>query len=76
LIKVKDERGLVRDPNSKAILRTDSSALLEHRRKRQMQAKLHADAAKVSSLEDRVEQQSLELAELRGLINQLLAQNK
>lgn len=76
MIKVKDEVGLVRDPSSKAILRTDPSALINHRRRKQMLHRLHQDSSRVSELEDRLEHQSIEISVLKSLVQQLLDNNK
>lgn len=65
MIKVKDEKGLARDPFSKAILRIDPQSLIEHRRKKMLMKKLHEDASKVSDLEK-------EVADLKNLVHQLI----
>ena len=74
MIKVKDEKGLERDPHSKAILQTDVQQLMEHRRRKQLMKKMLDDSNKVKSLEDKVEQQSKELSELREMMSSLLSQ--
>lgn len=76
MIKVKDEKGLVRDPSSKAILRTDSSALIEHRRRKQLLHKLHSDTSRVSELEQQLQQQRAEISTLTELVHRLLSANK
>lgn len=72
MIKVKDEKGLVRDPSSKAILSVDTDALKDHRRKKAMMLKIHEESSKVSQLEEIMEQQSAELAELKRIVQLLL----
>ena len=76
MIKVKDEKGLERDPNSKAILQTDLKQLLEHRRRKSILRKMHEDSSKVSSLEEQLNKQNEEIEQLKQLVNKLLAQNK
>lgn len=72
MIKVKDERGLVRDPSSKAILVTDNGALSEHRRKKNLFKKLHSDTSRVSVLEETITKQHHEIEELKLLVKKLL----
>ena len=76
MIKVKDEKGLARDPSSKAILRTDPEALVEHRRRRKMIHQLHRESSRVSELEQKLEQQSMEITLLKQMVHQLIDHNK
>jgi O-methyltransferase involved in polyketide biosynthesis len=55
MIKVKDEKGLVRDPFSKAILNIDTTALQEHRRKKSGAVQLLTDRNLIESLLNRVD---------------------
>lgn len=76
MIKVKDEKGLVRDPSSKAILRVDPTALVEHRRRKQLLHKLHGDSSRVSDLEQQLQQQRTEISALTELVHRLIGTNK
>lgn len=76
MIKVLDEKGLQRDPNSKAILQTDVVQLTEHRRRKTLMKKMIEDTSKVKSLEEKLNQQDKEIAELKQLINSIISQNK
>ena len=49
-IQVKDERDLVRDPKSKAVLNTNIEALHAYKRRKQTYAKIE----KIDQLEDKV----------------------
>jgi hypothetical protein len=65
MIKVKDERGLLRDPYSKAILNADVSALEENRRKRKLQKRLHNSIGEIEEIKQRLDK-------LESLVTQLL----
>ena len=49
-IKIKDERDLVKDPKSKAVLNTNIEALHAYKRRKQTYAKIE----KIDQLEDKV----------------------
>ena len=49
-VQVKDEKDLVRDPNSKAILNTNVEALYAYKKRKQTYAKIE----KIDQLEDKV----------------------
>ena len=49
-VQVKDEKDLVRDPNSKAILNTNIEALHAYKKRKQTYAKIE----KIDQLEDKV----------------------
>ena len=49
-VQVKDEKNLVRDPNSKAILNTNIEALDAYKKRKQTYAKIE----KIDQLEDKV----------------------
>jgi hypothetical protein len=77
MIKVKDERGLVRDPSSKAILRTDAEMLREHRRKKKLLHKMHEESSKVAEMQRKMDQQATEISELKKMLQTLIDhQNK
>lgn len=65
-IKVKDEKNLVRDRTTQAILNTDISAVNRHelRVKQQMREKVQAD--EINSLKS-------DIAEIRSLLQQLIS---
>lgn len=69
LVNVIDERGLARDPVSKAILRTDIEELAAHRRRVRAARQQRQDSERITQLE-------AEVAELKQLVHQLLATNK
>lgn len=73
MIKVKDKKGLVRDPSSKAVLNVDVEALREHRKKVQLFKQMSQDTKKVESLEKLVEKQSSQIEELAAMVRNLLA---
>lgn len=63
--KVKDEKGLIRDMNSKAILNVDSKALNEHRNKKQMMKGVIDNSHKINRIED-------DILEIKQLLAQLI----
>ena len=65
MIEVQGEKGLERDPFSKAIVRTDVDVLAEHRVRRATLRRSIMNA-------DRVEQLEAELKELKLLVQQLI----
>jgi len=72
MIKVKDEKGLVRDPHSKAILHTDTSALNEHRRHKNLMKQLHNKVDTIDALSQDVNDLKKSLDNLTHLITQML----
>ena len=73
MIKVKDEKGLARDPYSKAILQTDLKQLVEHRRRKSAFRNLAQEASKVKVLEERLDKQDKEIAELKEMVAKLVS---
>ena len=58
-IQVKDEKNLVRDPNSKAILNTNIEALHAYKKRKQTYAKIEKIdqlADKVKSIENKIDE--------------------
>ena len=76
MLKVKDEKGLVRDPSSKAVLNVDIEALREHRKKTQIFKKMSQESNKVETLEKMVQSQSFQIAELTAMVKSLLDMSK
>lgn len=72
MIKVKDERGLVRDPFSKAILNTNRSALQEHRKKRDMLKKTVVQRNELNNVIEEVNSIKTELNDIKILLEQLI----
>jgi hypothetical protein len=72
MIEVKDERGLVRDPHSKAVLNTDISTLENNRRKRNMMKNLHSSSNDVQILKQKVEGLESDISEIKSLLKSLL----
>lgn len=62
--KVKDHKGLIRDMNSKAILNTDTHALIEHRRKKKVMSDLLNQGSRIDKIEDDISQIKNMLSEL------------
>ena len=50
--KVKEQKGLVREMYSKAILNTDAQALQEHRKNKKMMKELVDNSTKIKKIED------------------------
>jgi hypothetical protein len=67
--KVIDSPGLVRDPHSKAIIANDSSALMEHRKKKAMMASL---LNKNKTLENEVRQLDDRLSKMENLLERII----
>lgn len=64
-IPIKDNKRLVRDGFSKALLSVDREALLHHRNKRKMMRELIENSTKILRLED-------ELQEIKSILYDLL----
>ena len=54
LAKVKDNPGLVRDMDSKAVLHTDGAALLAYKRKREKQKELDDSIADINTMKNEI----------------------
>ena len=65
MIKVKDNKGLVRDPYSKAIINVDNNALLEHRRKKQFVVQQTENSKRIDKIET-------EIIEIKNLLKNLV----
>lgn len=76
MIKVKDERGLVRDPFSKAILNTNITALQEHRKKRKMFRETILNKDELNSIKNEVLTLKTELNDIKYLLEQLINRNQ
>lgn len=64
-IPVKDNKSLLRDGFSKALLSVDREALSQHRNKRKMMRELIENSTKIVKLED-------ELNEIKSILQELL----
>jgi hypothetical protein len=64
-IKVKDEKGLVREYSSKAILSVDRESLIEHRRKKKIMKEIIDNSQKINELEK-------DIGEIKFLLKQLV----
>lgn len=76
MIKVSGERGLVRDPYSKAILNTDVTALQEHRRKKTMLRELYNSKDEIHDLKEEVSTIKQEMSDIKMMLEQLLTKLK
>lgn len=76
MIRVKDEKGLVRDPVTKAVLNVDVEALAEHRKKAQLFKKMARETDKVASLEKMIQTQGSQIEELTAMVKSLLHMSK
>lgn len=66
--KVKDNRGLVRDMESKAILNVDHQALLEHRRKKKTMGEVLNQSKRIDKLED-------DISDIKKMLMHLIEKN-
>lgn len=73
MIKVKDERGLVRDPVSKAIIRTDYDSLQEHRKKKAIMRQSIENSGKVDALDKRINNIEQQISEIKQMMIQFLS---
>ena len=64
-----EEKGLERDLSSKALLRTDTSALDAHRRAKQQMRALRGDSKRIDALEAEVAELKIMIAGLQRIIN-------
>ena len=67
-IKVKDDKNLVRDPNSKAILNTNIEGLGAYKRRKQTYAKIE----KIDQLEDKVKSIEIKIDEVLTTLKKVL----
>ena len=67
-VKVKDEKDLVRDPNSKAILNTNIEALHAYKKRKQTYAKIE----KIDQLEDKVKSIESKIDEVLTTLKKVL----
>lgn len=64
-LKVKDYPGLVRDPESKAIINVDQSAYLKYKSERNIQNKITSITSEINDLKQ-------SMNEIKNLISQIL----
>ena len=67
-IKVKDDKNLVRDPNSKAILNTNVEGLAAYKRRKQTYAKIE----KIDQLEVKVKSIEIKIDEVLTTLKKVL----
>ena len=67
-VQVKDEKDLVRDPNSKAILNTNIEALHAYKKRKQTYAKIE----KIDQLEDKVKSIESKIDEVLTTLKKVL----
>lgn len=72
MYKVIGEPDLVRDPHSKALLSTDTSSLLEHRKKRKMYKQLNDSVNAVSALNSEINELKQEMLEIKSMLITLI----
>lgn len=72
MIKVEGNAGLVRDPHSKAILSVDTTALQEHRKKKQMMKKVIDSTKDVDKLKVELDDVKKDISEIKSMLHQLL----
>jgi hypothetical protein len=66
-ININDERGLLRDTNSKAILNSDRSSLIRYKQDQ-------IDKKKIVSLENNIATLNNDIKEIKQLLNMLIKQ--
>ena len=67
--KVEEHKELIRDMHSKAVLNTDSQALLEHRKKKAMMQEVVNNSMKINQIEN-------DIAEIKQMLISLAQKNK
>ena len=67
-IQVEDQKDLVRDPNSKAILNTNVEGLVAYKRRKQTYAKIE----KIDQLEDKVKSIEIKIDEVLTTLKKVL----
>jgi len=72
MLKVIGEPGLVRDPNSKALLNTDTSSLQEHRKKREMYKQLNDSVNSIGNINSEIDGIKQEMLEIKSMLIQLI----
>jgi hypothetical protein len=73
MINVKGEPDLVRDPYSKAILNTNTRALAEHRKRKQL---AHESSQRLTSLEAEVQSLKHSMSNVERMLELLVSQQK
>ena len=68
LIKVKDEKGLARDPYSKAILNIDDTARQTYKKKQEAFRKMMLTGETVSDLNEKINSMETEIMEIKSLL--------
>lgn len=73
MIKVKDNRGLVRDPANNALLSVDREALLEYRRKVAAAGSMQTTRRDIENLKSEVSKIDNDIQEIKSLLLQVLS---
>lgn len=74
MIKVLNEKGLVRDPYTKALLNVDNSSLNEHRKKKQLFQQLQSNNQTIEHINDDIDNLKKEMSDIKSML--LLLINK
>ena len=75
MINIKNEKGLVRDLDSKAILSTDTTLLNEHRLRKNKAKQMYENSLKVEKLETDIENLKSDMDSIKVLLNKLIELN-
>ena len=67
-----EDKGLVRDLNSRAILSTDRNALKAHRRRIQQLKENQVALNEINSMKNRVDELTDDIIEIKNLLRQLI----
>lgn len=75
MINIKNEKGLVRDLDSKAILSIDTTLLNEHRLRKTKARQMYENSLKVDKLETDIENLKSDMDSIKVLLNKLIELN-
>ena len=67
-----EDKGLVRDLNSRAILSTDKGALLSHRRRVKQLKDTENALNEINNMKEKVDELTSEISEIKNLLRQLI----
>lgn len=71
-LKVIDNKDLVRDPYSKAIMNTNLLALNEHRKKREFAKRAYQNSQKINQLELDINNMNKDITEIKNILTALI----
>jgi hypothetical protein len=72
MIKIEENKDLVRDPHSKAVLQYNTERLLEHRRKKEMFKQMIDNNEKIETIENKLENLQNEISSLKELMMEVI----